>query len=69
MTAPLLQVAGLKVAYGGIEAERQVDLVLDPGQPFSGADLGRRARRRGHTCTNASNHGHLRSTGAFGHTI
>ena len=32
MTAPLLQVAGLKVAYGGIEAVRQVDLVLDPGE-------------------------------------
>jgi branched-chain amino acid transport system ATP-binding protein len=32
MTAPLLQVAGLKVAYGGIEAVRQVDLVLGPGE-------------------------------------
>jgi branched-chain amino acid transport system ATP-binding protein len=32
MTAPLLQVGGLKVAYGGIEAVRQVDLVLDPGE-------------------------------------
>jgi branched-chain amino acid transport system ATP-binding protein len=32
MSAPLLQVAGLKVAYGGIEAVRQVDLELNAGE-------------------------------------
>jgi branched-chain amino acid transport system ATP-binding protein len=32
MTAPLLKVGGLKVAYGRIEAVRQVDLVVEPGE-------------------------------------
>jgi branched-chain amino acid transport system ATP-binding protein len=32
MSAPLLQVAGLKVAYGGIEAVRGVDLMVQPGE-------------------------------------
>jgi branched-chain amino acid transport system ATP-binding protein len=32
MTAPLLKVEGLKVAYGHIEAVRHVDLVVQPGE-------------------------------------
>jgi branched-chain amino acid transport system ATP-binding protein len=32
MTAPLLKVEGLKVAYGRIEAVRHVDLVVDAGE-------------------------------------